>query len=145
MQDLQHLMKPHNLRDQECNIINKRPPTIPTKYKSTANLSRDQYPMCLACKLATAKSKSTDVVTNKPIAVKWGVLSCNLYEPGDSFATDQFIVKTTSWLQKGYGREAAQNCFHGGTIFQDTASNLVRVQPQVSLGARETVIIKIIV
>ena len=30
-QDLQHLMKPQNVRDQEVNIITKRPPTIPTK------------------------------------------------------------------------------------------------------------------
>ena len=69
IQDLQHLLKPHNVRDQEVNIITKRPPNITTKYKSTADFSFDQYPMFLACILDTAKSKYTDVVTNKPIAV----------------------------------------------------------------------------
>jgi hypothetical protein len=69
------------------------------------------------------------VVTSKPIASKEGALS-----------RDQFVVKTAGRLFRGYGREAAHNCFHGGTIFQDTASNLVRVQPQVSQGAGETVI-----
>ena len=49
-------------------------------------------------------------------------------------------MKTAGRLFRGYGREAAHNCFHGSTIFQDTASNLVRVQPQVSQGAGETVI-----
>ena len=80
MQDLQHLMKPHDVRDKYGNIITKRPHTVTTKYKYTANLSRDQYIMCLACKLATAKAKSTDVVTNKPITGKDGALSRNLYE-----------------------------------------------------------------
>ena len=53
IQYLQHLMKPHNVRYQEGNIITERPFTIPIIYKYTANLSRDQYSMCLACKLAT--------------------------------------------------------------------------------------------
>ena len=117
-----------------------RPPIIKTLFKSTLNLQRSDYPMCLVCKLATAKARSTNVVTTKPIASKEGGLSCDQYEPGDSIATDQFIVMTPGRLQQGYGRTSAQNCFHGGTIFQDSASNLVRVQPQVSLGAGETVI-----
>ena len=120
-------MKPQIFRDQEGNIINKFPPNIPTKYKSTASFSRDQYPVCLACKLATAKAKSTDVVTNRHISGKEGAISSNLYEPSDFIATDQFIVKNPGRVQKGYGREAAQNVSHGRTIFQDTASNIVRV------------------
>ena len=31
LQDIQHLMKPQNVCNQEGNIITKRPPTIPTK------------------------------------------------------------------------------------------------------------------
>ena len=50
------------------------------------------------------------------------------------------MVRTPGRLLKGYGREPAHNCFSGGTIFQDAASNLVRVQPQVLLGAGETVL-----
>ena len=46
---------------------------------------------------------------------------------------------TPGRLKKGYGHKAAQNYVHGGTIFQDSASNRVCVQPQVSLGAGETV------
>ena len=98
--------------------------------------------MYLACKLATAKAKSADVVTNKPIAGTNGALSHNIYEPGGCIATDQFIVKIHGRIQKGYGREAAKNCFHGEIIYQDTASNLVRVQPQVLLESGETVIEK---
>ena len=65
-----------------------------------------------------------------------------MYEPGDSIATDQFVVKTPRHLIKGYGRDAAHNCFHDGTHFQDAVSNLVRVQPQVSNYAGETVVSK---
>ena len=53
------------------------------------------------------------------------------------------MVKTPGRLLKGYGREVSHNCYSGGTIFQDAASNLVRVQPQISLGAGETVIAKL--
>ena len=48
-------------------------------------------------------------------------------------------MKTPGRLEKGYGREALHNYYHGGTIFQDAASNLVRVQHQVSLGTGKTV------
>ena len=118
-------MWPQNVRDHRGKVIYRRPPVIPTKFKRTAHLKRDQYPLCLACKLATAKIKSSDVVTSKTIASKEGALSRDQYEPGDNIATDQFVVKTAGRLFKGYGREASHNCFHGGTIFQDTASNLV--------------------
>ena len=47
---------------------------------------------------------------------------------------------TPGRLLKGYGCEAPHNCYHGGTIFQDAASNLVRVQNQISLNAGETVL-----
>ena len=140
MQDVQQLMRPQNVRDQKGKVIAKRPPVIPTKFMSTSKLKRDQYPLCLACKLATAKARSSDVMTQKPVASKEGALSRDMYEPGDSISTDQFVVKTPGRLIKGYGRDAAHNCFHGGTIFQDAASNLVRVQPQVSNGAGETVV-----
>ena len=83
MQDLQHLMKLQSLYDQEGNIITKRPPNITTKYNSTANLSHDQYPMCLSCKLDTTKAEYTDVVTNKPISGNNEALYRNLYELGD--------------------------------------------------------------
>ena len=36
--------------------------------------------------------------------------------------------------QEFYPRGAAHGCFHGGIVFQDSASNVVRVQPHVSVG-----------
>ena len=53
MADLQQLMKPQKVKDQAGNLISTRPPIIPIKYKSTANLKPSKFPFCLACKLAT--------------------------------------------------------------------------------------------
>ena len=117
MQDLQQLMKPHNVRDQKGVLIATRPPIIKTIFKFKPNLKRSEYPICLACKLATAKVKSTNVVALKPIALKEGALSCNEYKPGNSNTTCQFIAKTPGCLHKDYGGEVVQYCFHGGTIF----------------------------
>ena len=111
MQDLQQLMRPQNVRNHRGTVIYRRPPVVPTKFKRTAYLKRDQYPLCLACKLATAKAKSSDVVTSKPIASKEGALSRDQYEPGDNIATDQFVVKTAGRLLKGYVQETTNNCF----------------------------------
>ena len=140
MQDLQELMRERVIRDQSGRVVARRAPVIKCKYASTKNLKPERYPFSLADKLATAKRRSTGVTTSKPVPSKEGALSRDQYEPGDSIATDQFVVKTPGRLKTGYGRESLHNCYSGGTIFQDAASNLVRVQPQISLGAGETVL-----
>ncbi len=51
---------------------------------------------------------------------------------------DQFVSGTPGQFFYGYVREAQQNQFHGGTIFNDAASGAIWVEHQVSLGAGET-------
>ena len=69
----------------------------------------------------------------------------------DSVQLWSFTVTHVAWLynhlpnkhlgwMSPVGQEAAQNCFHGGTIFQGTASNIVHVQHQVSFVEGEKVI-----
>ena len=60
-------------------------------------------------------------------------------EVGDFVSTDQFICNTTGRLPSGYGREASDRRFQGGTIYNDAASGLIWVENQISLGANETV------
>ena len=55
-------------------------------------------------------------------------------------SSDQFNVHTSGQKFSGYGREAIANGFHGGTIYVDSASGLVRVEMQVSMGAEETLV-----
>ena len=133
-------MKPQNVNNQKGDVIFARPPIINCKFRATERLARDEFPMCLSCKLATSKRRSPEVKTSKLLASKTGNLSRDCYEPGDQINTDQFNVQTPGRLCSGYGRDAPENSYHGGTIFQDSASNLVRVQPQVSLSAGEKVL-----
>lgn len=67
-------------------------------------------------------------------------LSADRYEPGDFVSTDQFVVSTPGRLERGYGRESKENSYHGGTLHTDAASGLIKIVPQVSLGAGETLL-----
>ncbi len=69
-------------------------------------------------------------------------MSANQYQVGDLVSIDQFVSGTPGWLFSGYGREAQNNQFHGGTIFNDAASGAIWVEHQVSLGAGETICAK---
>jgi len=114
----------------------RRPPILPTKHATTKSC---KIPMCMSCELAKLKTRSPKVKTTKAIKEKEGILSTDSYEPGDMVSTDQFVVKTVGRKLSGYGRESSESGIHGGTVYVDAASGLVRVELQVSLGANETV------
>ncbi len=78
------------------------------------------------------------------IPEKEAVLSRDRYEAGDFVSADQFVVNTPGRLLSGFGREDDQNKFHGGTIFQDAATGIIWIECQVSLGAGETVMSKVV-
>ena len=73
------------------------------------------------------------------IKEKEGILAAEKMKPGELVSMDQYVVKTPGRLYEGYGREGVENRFHGGTIFHDAASGVIRVENQVSLGAGETI------
>merc|ERR1712155_153932 len=123
MRDIQQLMRPQRVKNEEGTPVKVLPPIIPTKYKSTKNLKREDYPFSMAAKLANAKARGAGVATSKPVKSKIGILSRDKYEPGDAIHTDHFVVTIPGRLLKGYGREASHNCYSGGTIFQDEASH----------------------
>ena len=54
-------------------------------------------------------------------------------------STDQFVFSTPGQLPSGYGCKNSNSRFHGGTIYNDAASGLIRVENQVSLGSSETI------
>ena len=58
---------------------------------------------------------------------------------GDFISTGKFVCKTPGCLTTGHGRESRNRFFQGGTIYNDSASSLVWVENQVSLGSNETV------
>ena len=70
-------------------------------------------------------------------------MSTEKYETGDFVSTDQYIVCTPGQLINGYGKEAEQHMYHGGTIFRDAAAKYIHVENQVSLGAGKTTMAKL--
>ncbi len=55
------------MQDQAGNEQERLTPIIPTEYKSTRNLKPDQYPVCMAYKLAMAKTKIPKEKITKPV------------------------------------------------------------------------------
>ena len=80
---------------------------------------------------------------SKAIPERQGCIFAGKYLPGDFVSIGQYVVKTPGRLPQGYGREKDCNKFHGGTIFRDAASKVIRVENQVILGAGETVTAKL--
>ena len=95
---------------------------------------------CESCLLGCAKKRSSGLNKRQPVLDNEGLISRDKYEVVDFFSTDKFVVRTPGRLPNGYGRERHENCFHGGTIYNDAACGLIWVENQVSLGANETVL-----
>ncbi len=94
----------------------------------------------MACSLATLKARSPQVKQSCALQPQEEALSVKQYNPGDCVASDQFVVKTPGCLTTGYGNNSDNYCYHGGTLYTDVSSGLVRVVPQVFLGAGETLL-----
>jgi hypothetical protein len=112
------------------------PPIIKAKFPSAQNCV---IPLCESCLLARAQKRTPNVKRTRDLPESEGALSRDQYEVGDFISTDQFICRTPGQLPKGHGRESADRCFQGGTIYKDAASGLICVENKVSHGANETV------
>ena len=101
IQDVQQLMKSNKLSDQKGHIIASCPPVMSTDFKSTSKLRRDQYPRCLACKLATTNASFSNVMTQKPVASNERVLSRDKYQSGGSISTDKVYGQDFRTVDQG--------------------------------------------
>jgi hypothetical protein len=135
MQRIQELMKPQRCVDTDGKK-SLMPSVIRPKF---ASASTCPIPKCQDCELARAKRRNPKVMKQQAIKEKEGILSAGAMEPGDLVSMDQFVSKTGGRLLTGFGRERDGNRYHGGTIFNDAASGVIRVESQVSLGATETI------
>jgi hypothetical protein len=135
MKHVQDLVRPRKYKvgDEEITAD----PIIPTKHATTRCCP---IPMCMSCELAKAKVRTTGTKTTSVKRERDGVIKTDCYEPGDMVSSDQFNVSTSGRLLSGFGRESIDNGYHGGTIYVDAASGLVRVECQVSMGANETLL-----
>ena len=139
MYRIQELMRERTYEEPNGNV-KVLPPVIKPKFSTAKKCS---VPACQSCLLARAKKRSPGVAKQKPVAEKEGALARNKIKVGDFVSTDQFICNTPGRLPSGYGREAPDRRFQGGTIYNDAASGLIWVENQISLGANETVMGKL--
>ena len=138
MHRVQELMRGHMSVDQHGEKV-WMPAVITPKFGSSSSCA---VPKCTSCELARAKKRNPQVVKQEALKEKAAILAWDKYQPGDFISMDQFVVKTPGRLEGGYGREGANNRYHGGTIFNDAASGIIWVENQVSLGAGETIMAK---
>ena len=81
----------------------------------------------MSFQLAIMKSGSPKIHNTKLAEPdQQNILKANKYEPRDAISTDQYVIKTPGWLEHDYGRENANNSYHGGTIYVDAAFGLIR-------------------
>ena len=69
-----------------------------------------------------------------------GILSHDKYKAGDLVSAENFVVNTPGRLPTGYGRQSSSSNFYGGTLYNYAATDVIQVENQVYLGARETVL-----
>ena len=135
MQQVQAMMREQIFGDHlgrsQCH-----PPIIKTKFASTSSC---KIPLCQSCLLARSRQLSPNVKRSQVNQDSEGAISRGKLEVGDFVSTDQYVCKTPGRLPTGYGREGPNNSYQGGTIYNDSASGLIWVENQVSLGASETI------
>jgi hypothetical protein len=96
-------------------------------------------PPCQLCLLTCTKKCSPKVSWTQPLEDCEGAITRDQFEVGDFVSTDRFICKTPGRLPTNYGQESQGCHFQGGTIYNDSASGLIWVENQVSLGASKKV------
>ncbi|KAL7459520.1 hypothetical protein ACHAWC_011291, partial [Mediolabrus comicus] len=136
MKDIQILLKPRTLYDDDGIVISNEPPVLKSEYKSTATC---EIPVCMTCKLANQRRRSTETSVIRALPDKVGSLSRGADAPGKLIHTDQMVVSTPGRLLKGYGREGPSGSIHGATSYSDAYSRYKSFQLQVSLNANETI------
>ena len=140
MRRIQSLMRPRTIKDDVNNPGGEELPQV--LHPKLAAAATCDIPKCETCELARAKQRSPKVKTSKPVKEKEGVLSADHVHPGDCVHMDQYVSRTPGRLESGFGREGADNRYHGGTIFTDSASGVTSVENQVSLNAGDTLAAK---
>ena len=136
MQHVQELMHERVFKTEEGDDI-YLPAILPTQHITTKSC---KIPMCISYELAKMRAKTPNVKLSKAIDGKQGILSQYSYEPGDMVSSNQFNIHAAGRKLTGFGRESNKTGYHGGTVYIDAASGLVRVEMQVSMGENETIL-----
>ena len=135
---IQQLMKGHSKVDSNGATV-WHPPVIPVKKASAATIDP---PKCGTCGIASAEAKSpaTDRVSTVDPS-KANVMTKEKLLPGELVSMDSIAISVPGRPFHGRGGDLSQ-FYRGATIFHDAATNIIKVYPQVSLGASDTLLSK---
>ena len=79
------------------------------------------------------------IVQQKIVKEKESILALDKYQAGDIVSMDQFVVRTSGKLLRGYGQDGDNSWFHGGSIFTDVETGIILIGNRISLGVGETI------
>ena len=135
---IQKLMKGHSRTASDGSSV-WHPPIIPTKKPSAATCTP---PQCGTCGIASAQAKgpATDRISTLDPS-KANVMTKEKLLPGELVSMDSIAISIPGRPFHGRGGDLSQY-FKGATIFHDAATNVIKVYPQVSLGASDTLLSK---
>ncbi len=128
------------MREQYYEKPNGNEAVLPAIIKPKFALARNCIvPPCQSCLLARARKHTPNVSWTRLLDNCEGAITRDQYNVDDFVSKDQFICKTPGRLPTGYRRKSQDRHYQGGTIFNDEASGLIRVENEVSLDANKTV------
>ena len=135
---IQQLMKGHSKVNEDGTTM-WHPPVIPVKKASAATVA---IPKCGTCGIASAQAKgpTTDRVSTTDPS-KANVMTKEKLLPGELVSMDSIGISIPGRPFHGRGGDPSQ-FYKGATIFHDAATNIIKVYPQLSLGASDTLLSK---
>jgi hypothetical protein len=134
MQHLQRLYRPQEVKCEFDGCVKTGSCLLP----KSAGTPGCVPPLCLACQAAKAKRRPDHAKQSQARKSSEHALSEGQLTPGDRVHVDQYESAVRGRLPHTYGRESAASQYVGGTIFYDSASGLIKVYHQVSLGGDDT-------
>jgi hypothetical protein len=138
MAKVQYLMTGHS-REDASGQSTWYPPVIHPKHASAASCSK---PMCATCEMAKAKVKKPKSVKQHVVKEQEHLMSKGNYKPGDFVSMDTVIVPIPGRLFSGNGGDYAPEKYTCATIFHDAGSGVIKVYPQLSASASDTLLSK---
>lgn len=140
LKKVQHLTQGHTRTDADGNKI-FHPPVLPVP-KGLSGVRSCKLPSCSSCQIARAKVKKNSAKNVRDRKEMKGALAKNKYLPGDLVSMDTVSVSIPGRRFSGYGKEGPNQAYSAFTIFHDAGSGIIKVFPQVSGGATDTLLSK---
>ena len=98
-----------------------------------------KWPKCAACQFGKQERNSKGGSKEVRFKDEEGALKRGKVEPGDLVFTDQFESRFPGRVFGQRGSKITAQKYKGGTVFCDAATRRVKISPQISFTANETI------